>query len=538
MAVVVVSAMATIANHRGGERNFLAQLDAALPQSAAMSADGIADWVALRDAQVRTLASLVTGTKGVTALSRSGVLPVIVREGGLLEGVIAPPDAQGRALRTRRLGDSLTVVDFAAPVTGDGASPGTIVLTAAVRASTFSHFNAAAADDRTQRTALLERMGDTVTLLTVSEPGGDPSRRLVAATSLPSGLSWDAIQRAAYTPALRRGEGGTVHGIGRGLTGREVVFAVAPVPGTPWLLVRERDVQELTALIRPSLLVSDAFFGVLTLLVIGVLLLRWRTTWLRREAESSRLRGTFVASVSHELRTPLTQIRMYAEMLRLGLLPTPDDSARALSVIEKEAERLTMLIERSLAFVRSGQPASAVRAEDVAVEEAVSRAVGAIGAFAVERGVTLRADIDAGLIVRIARDDLQQMLLNLLDNAIKYGPRGQRVDLHARRQGEMVRLAVRDEGPGVPLAERERIWAPFIRGLAATDTPMSGAAPGGSGIGLAVVRDLAARAGGRAYVEEQAGKEHRGASFVLELPIADAASRSPLVPSMPSEFPS
>jgi signal transduction histidine kinase len=150
----------------------------------------------------------------------------------------------------------------------------------------------------------------------------------------------------------------------------------------------------------------------------------------------------------------------------------------------------------------------------VVVAHAVTRALEAITALADERHVRLRYDVDATLLVRMARDDLHQVLLNLLDNAIKYGPVGQVVEVSAIAHDRTVRLAVRDQGAGVSPAEREAIWQPFHRGQAASRWDASG-----SGIGLVVVRDLVQRAGGRVFVDAPPeGQTRPGAVFVVELP--------------------
>jgi signal transduction histidine kinase len=111
------------------------------------------------------------------------------------------------------------------------------------------------------------------------------------------------------------------------------------------------------------------------------------------------------------------------------------------------------------------------------------------------------------------------VLLNLLDNAVKYGPAGQTVTVSLAQVGSSARVTVTDEGPGVPVKEREVIWTPFFRGGAAA---AQGA--GGSGIGLAIVKDLVARMGGR--VEVASGGE-RGAAFYVEIPGAQRLATSP-----------
>jgi signal transduction histidine kinase len=132
--------------------------------------------------------------------------------------------------------------------------------------------------------------------------------------------------------------------------------------------------------------------------------------------------------------------------------------------------------------------------------------------------VTLQERLDEGASALIDRDAFRQILLNLLDNAVKYGPPGQVVTVRVWREDARVRLAVEDQGVGVPIADRERIWAPFVRASAVSGghTPQTG-----TGIGLAVVRDLVARHGGRAWVEST---DRGGARFVVELTATDAGS--------------
>jgi signal transduction histidine kinase len=112
-------------------------------------------------------------------------------------------------------------------------------------------------------------------------------------------------------------------------------------------------------------------------------------------------------------------------------------------------------------------------------------------------------------------DALRQILLNLLDNAAKYGPDGQTVVVGTSRDGAHVRIWVEDEGPGIPEAERARVWEPYIRLERGEEH-----ATGGSGIGLAVVKELVELHGGRAWAEDAS---HGGARLVVELPAGDAA---------------
>lgn len=533
LVLVLLIAAAVIGipwHHRFNQRQFLAQIDQALPLGVAMSADAMADWVAVRQTYVRAIARVASevGTTRDLAARIQPMIDVVVMEGGFRDGRVEmalvddPPTFVRVVPATGEM--QASIAEFRAPIIRDGRPIGAVVLRSELTEQALDHFNLAAADDRTQRTILLLRPradhDAPFPILAISAPGGG---RPPATRSLPTGLS--ALQASSASFSTPRGLARAPHGVGRGVTGVPVVYASAVIRGTSWILVREREVAEFFARIEPSLLITDAVFSVLSALVLGVMLLRWRAEHQRRETAAVQLRSTFVASVSHELRTPLTQVRMYAEMLRLGLLSSADDRAKALGVIEKEAGRLTLLIERALAYVRTGQAAPAPPTESVVVAEAITRALDAITPLASERHVRLRYDVDAALAVAIARDDLHQVLLNLLDNAIKYGPVGQMVQIGAQRdpsadENGRIRITIRDHGTGIPVTERETIWQPFRRGYAASAWSTSG-----TGIGLVVVRDLVERAGGRAFVEDAPPSAEngstRGAVFVVELPPAD-----------------
>ena len=232
---------------------------------------------------------------------------------------------------------------------------------------------------------------------------------------------------------------------------------------------------------------------------------------LRRQEELARLRTDFVSGVSHELRTPLAQIRLFAELLRKGQLPTVEEQMRSAEIIDEEAQRLGYLVENVLNFSRSEHDAQRVQARSLDLAAEVKEAVEAFAPLARARRASLRADVEPGLRAHADPRALRQVLFNLFDNAVKYGPPGSTVTVGGGASGEKaVRFWVDDEGPGVPPAERDRIWAPYYRMQRDSET-----AVGGSGIGLAVVRELIAYQGGRAWVEDAPSG---GARVVVELP--------------------
>jgi signal transduction histidine kinase len=241
-------------------------------------------------------------------------------------------------------------------------------------------------------------------------------------------------------------------------------------------------------------------------------------TQLRREGELAQIRADFVSSVSHELRTPLAQIRLYLETLQLGRASTEEQRQWSLGHIERETTRLSHLVENVLRFSTLAHGQSTQRAL-VDVSAAVSAIVEEFRPLATSRRASILFDADIVPPVALEPDALRHIVLNLLDNAVKYGPSDQTVRVCVRGDASAVSIIVDDQGPGVPLPERESIWRPFTRGEAASAT-------GGSGIGLTVVREVVIAHGGTARVETAPGG---GARFVITLP---AAPSSPTMPSL------
>jgi signal transduction histidine kinase len=246
-----------------------------------------------------------------------------------------------------------------------------------------------------------------------------------------------------------------------------------------------------------------ALLGLSTLLVVTALL------QLRREYELMALRSDFVSNVSHELRTPLSQILIFSELLKLGRLRSDAERARALDIIDQEARRLIRLVENVLQFSRSGHRRASPDREAVPLDTMVRETLDAFRPLAAARGATLKADVPAESAVQADPSALRQILLNLLDNAVKYGPRDQTVSVAARTLNGRTRIVVDDQGPGIPVEHRERVWKGFYR-----LQRESRSAVAGSGIGLAVVRSLAGDMGGKTWIEET---DTGGARFVVEL---------------------
>jgi signal transduction histidine kinase len=243
--------------------------------------------------------------------------------------------------------------------------------------------------------------------------------------------------------------------------------------------------------------------GLSTLLVVAALV------QLRREHELIAIRSRFVANVSHELRTPLSQILIFTELLKLGRLRSRGERERSLAIIDQEARRLIRLVENALQFSRARGSRRALNRESLPLAPLVQDTIDAFRPLALARDVALKVDVPDRAQVEADAGAFRQILLNLLDNAVKYGPRGQTVTIGARVLNGRTRIMVDDQGPGIPRDDRERVWEGYFRLRRPADSAIAG-----SGIGLAVVRALAQDLNGRTWIEET---DTGGSRFIVEL---------------------
>lgn len=234
---------------------------------------------------------------------------------------------------------------------------------------------------------------------------------------------------------------------------------------------------------------------------------------LRGRRRAMREREEFLINVSHELRTPLSQIRMFAETLLLDRAPSPEVRDRALRVIDSESQRLSLLVDNVLCLTRHEQRKPVPRPALISLHETLSAVAESFG-LAVERAesqITWR--VEGADTAHIDPDALRRILVNLIDNAIKYGPSGQTVSIEVIADPAQLDITVQDEGPGVPDDESERIFDRFYRG--------DRAGPG-AGIGLSVVTNLVRANGGTITYSSPPGG---GARFAVSLRLTPLPSQ-------------
>jgi signal transduction histidine kinase len=248
------------------------------------------------------------------------------------------------------------------------------------------------------------------------------------------------------------------------------------------------------------------------LMTLAIVLTALALYLLKRQSELAQLRSDFVANVSHEFRTPLAQIRMFTETLLLGRIRNDAERRRSLEVIDQEAKRLTALVENVLTLGRTDRNALKLTPAATELAPMVREVVEPFAQLPRSRNIEFKLELEPRLIATVDTNAFRQILLNLLDNAVKYGPAGQRVYVGLAMFEHTARLWVDDEGPGIAPRERERVFEPFFRSAPHVDGRIAG-----SGIGLAIVRELAGSLGGTARAEAAPGG---GARLVVEFPEA------------------
>jgi two-component system phosphate regulon sensor histidine kinase PhoR len=232
---------------------------------------------------------------------------------------------------------------------------------------------------------------------------------------------------------------------------------------------------------------------------------------LTRIKQLERTRQEFVANVSHELRTPLSLIKGFVETLLEGAKNDPDKATRFLQTIEKHTDRLTYLIEDLLTISRLESGQVVMNLHPVELRDEAQRVLDDLRSRADEKSSRLDNTVPAGLTARADADRLQQVLFNLVENAIKYGRTQGCVSVGGKRLPDgKVEMWVHDDGPGIPVEARDRVFERFYR----VDRARS-RETGGTGLGLSIVKHIVQAHGGEVWLSSELGA---GTTFHFTLP--------------------
>ncbi|MFT5241968.1 MAG: signal transduction histidine kinase, partial [Kiritimatiellia bacterium] len=315
-----------------------------------------------------------------------------------------------------------------------------------------------------------------------------------------------------WVVVLRNGMGRAVHQAGEHKIekGTLASASLALDPALPhWRLELFAPPASGTFAGQSFMLLSGLILAIFVVAIVsGGGLLTWQALRISRDAQR---KTSFVSNVSHELKTPLTSIRMYAELMSEGRVADADKQHHYLSVIAEESQRLTRLVNNVLDFGRLEQGRKKYCVVDVELGAFLEAFSDMNQLRFSEIGMTLELQKPDGAIhIRTDLDALEQSLLNLLDNTIKYAAEGKSVSLQLASERDVCRIDVLDRGPGVPRAHRKRIFEKFHR----IDSSLASSQPG-SGLGLSIARGLLRDLGGDL---EYRARDGGGSCFSIVLP--------------------
>ncbi len=225
------------------------------------------------------------------------------------------------------------------------------------------------------------------------------------------------------------------------------------------------------------------------------------------------MRRQFISDASHEIRTPLTSIGGFAAAIADGTANTPEERTRSASLIVREVERLSRLVNELLNLSRIESGAVKLQLEAVDLTELIEAAVESFGGQPEGQQIPIKVTLPPNLApVRADPDRVYQVLVNLLSNALRFNRPGEDITITAETGNGFVKVMVKDNGPGIPADQLPRIWERFHRADSSRARQ-----DGGTGLGLAIVRSLVEAHGGKVSAESELGK---GSTFTFTLPIA------------------
>jgi PAS domain S-box-containing protein len=435
--------------------------------------------------------------RGVPQVLRTGepdFMPVIPQE--LLDEAVGDDEEFGRIIEELGLKSSIAV-----PLTARGRTLGALTMIAAERHPIFTQVDLELAVELARRAAVAV---DNARLYREAQRGADAARALAYVADGVVLLDADGTVRH-WNPAAA-----AITGVSEDEALDRPVGEVVPhwasltehVPlVAPGLAARPVTVPLVHGGRERWIAISGVDYGAGTVFALQD---------VTEERALEKTRSDFVATASHELRTPLAAVYGAVRTLRReDVLLSAADQAQFLEMIESEATRLARIVDQILLAGQLDADAVEVELRDCDPAEI---AAGVLDSAAVHLPDTISLDLESDRAPKIACDPnkLRQVLVNLVDNAVKYSPDGGRVALRVSSQEGMCRIEVADEGLGIPDSERERIFEKFYR-----LDPQQTQGVGGSGLGLYICRELVERMDGRLTVDSEVGK---GSRFAVELP--------------------
>ncbi len=268
-----------------------------------------------------------------------------------------------------------------------------------------------------------------------------------------------------------------------------------------------KSIEQLTRNERVLYLVL--FTGIIFIMLIGIVFM---VRAVIHESEVSRMKSEFVSNVSHELKTPLALIRMFGETLDEGIVTDEKKRREFYSIIRKESERLSHLINNVLDFSRMDTGAKEYYFEETDLITVVKSSLEAYKFHIRENGFEIDSELpDETMMLKIDKDAISQALLNLLSNAVKYSNERKYIKVEVGKNSSSALISVSDHGIGIAKKELNKIFEKFYRVRA-----IRGEEKRGSGLGLTLVKQIVEAHGGIIEVESEVGE---GSKFTLKIPL-------------------
>ena len=232
---------------------------------------------------------------------------------------------------------------------------------------------------------------------------------------------------------------------------------------------------------------------------------------LTREQQVERMRADFVANASHELRTPLTALSGFLDTIQGAAKDDPKAQAKFLGMMRSQADRMRRLIDDLLSLSRIEMNEHVRPSEEVDLAQVAAHVCETLAGLAQQAGTGLTLSGAGRLVVAGSRDELVQVVQNLVENAIKYGGTGKPVEIALGSEGDFAQLAVRDHGPGIAREHIPRLTERFYR-----VNVQESRSRGGTGLGLAIVKHIVNRHRGKLLISSEIGA---GSRFTIRIPI-------------------
>ncbi|ADC68937.1 integral membrane sensor signal transduction histidine kinase [Methanocaldococcus sp. FS406-22] len=227
--------------------------------------------------------------------------------------------------------------------------------------------------------------------------------------------------------------------------------------------------------------------------------------------EVDRLKSEIISIVSHELRTPLTSIKGYVELVLDGLMgELNENQRRCLEIAKNNIDRLKRLIDNMLDLSKIESGAIKFDIKDIKVKDMINEVLNSLQPLTKEKNIEVKCDIEDNLTAKVDKDRIIQVLINLIENAIKFSPVKGVIEIHAFRDKNYAHIIIKDYGPGIPKKDLERIFDKFYQ----VNFPKI--KRDGAGLGLAICKSIIEAHGGKIWVESELGK---GSAFHILLPM-------------------